>query len=201
MRGFTIALLALFLLVPAAHAASMAGTWRGEHADCGDHTCTTQEVEIGAFHRLTLAVKLRVSGTRVCGEYQALGPMRASRLLAGEIRGGKVYAVAGQETSSDPAFFQRDDYAQVPAFERRQLLVFTSLGAHLRVQQVGDRRGAVAQPPWTLARATAREQGDMFSPALPWETQFFTACLAHRDPAIEAAVRDLRESDYAPQKP
>jgi hypothetical protein len=181
------------LAAQAAGTSAFTGIWRAQGADCGSSTCTSQQIRLGAFQRWTLAAKLQVQGTRVCGQYQSEGAKLFSYLLVGEMRDGQVIAALGQETSSDPAFFDRDDYAKVPAFRRGRLLQLAIEGGRLHVQLLQD-DGKPAPQAWTLSRLSANPRSHvagLFDPALPWEGQFMQACLAHANPAIEAAVRAL----------
>jgi hypothetical protein len=194
------ALLVSALLVPvgtAAYAADWAGSWRFEGAVCGAHACTENEMSVGAFRRWSIAAKLRVSGTRVCGLYETAGAKTSDHLLVGEIKDGKVYAAIGQDTVADPAFFDRDDYARVPRFQPQQLLLLTLRGARLHVQPMRDRRTPLPEQ-WTLTRQSGQRANSPFSPALPWQTQFLRTCLGHDNPPVEAAARQLRALASAP---
>jgi hypothetical protein len=184
-------LAALFALCSAARAADWNGGWRFEGTLCGGHACTSQELSIGAFQRWTIATKLRVAGTRVCGLYETMGAKKSDHLLVGEIKDGKVYAATGQDTAADPAFYERDDYARVPPFKPQQLLLLTLRGPRLQVQMMRDRRTPLPER-WTLARLPADRANAAFHPMLPWQKQFLQACLGHGNAGIEAAARQLR---------
>jgi hypothetical protein len=190
MRKFLL-LAALIALCASARAADWSGGWRFDGTLCGGHACTSQELSIGAFQRWTIATKLRVAGTRVCGLYQTEGAKKSDHLLLGEIKDGKVYAFTGQDTAADPAFYERDDYARVPPFKPQQLLLLTLRGSQLQVQAMRNRRTPMPEH-WTLARLSAQRTNAIFFPALPWQTQFLQACLDHGNAAIEAAARQLR---------
>lgn len=181
-------------------APAFTGIWSAQGADCGGASCTREQMQVGAFQRWTMSVKLRVAGTRVCGLYESSGAQQYSYLLVGELRDGVVYAATGQETSADPAFFDRDDYARVPAFRTGRLLRLARAHARLRVQVLHD-HAAPAPRQWALARiasGTRSRAGGPFYPSLPWEEQFLAACLAHGNAAIEAAARPLRALAEAP---
>lgn len=190
-------LAALAALCGVARAADWEGSWQYDGSTCHGHACTEQELAIGAFQRWTISAKLRVAGTRVCGLYETRGARTASYLLLGEIRGGKVYAALGQDTAADPAFFERDDYAKVPPFQPRDLLLLRLRGARLQVQPMRDRRTPLPEQ-WTLARLPRERADAPFYPALPWQAQFLRACQDHRDAAIEAAARRLHALASAP---
>ena len=190
-------LLALLLTATQAARADWAGSWRFQGTTCGGRACSEQELSVGAFRSWIIATKLRVAGSRVCGLYETRGAKNASYLLLGERRNGKVYAAIGQDTAADPAFFERDDYARVPPFEPRQLLLLTQRGGRLHIQPMRDRRTPLPEQ-WTLTRLSGERANGPFSPALPWQNQFLRACLDHADAAIEAAARRLHALASAP---